>query len=214
MEEDSDKSSLSRRLAFSRENFDDYFVALTAKLRSDVNADQVIFGELQHPLIRFQQTNQAALQQLNVEFVFPATLFADPVTPYSIFIHQLTNALLRAPAPIPDIQGLDDLQAAQATFRKAETHIYTTIVDTLRVGKSMHYVRQVKFGAGQLDNSSFATSSTTTALSLLARLWRSFLHCSLSHSTSMKRSSNSNEELISSYSVCEIGARLLSSQNN
>ena len=81
MEEASSKSALSRRLAFSRENFDDYFVALTAKLRSDANADLVLSGELQRPLIRFQQTNQASLQLLNVEFVFPATLFADPVTP-------------------------------------------------------------------------------------------------------------------------------------
>ena len=147
--DEKESSSVVRRLTLSRENFDDYFVALTAKLRSNLEADGILSGELQHPLLHFQDRNSQALRRLNVQWVTPALLFADPVGPYLIFIRQLTDALLNAPAPIPDIEGLDELQTAQAAFRKAETYIYTTIVETLRVGKSMHYARQVKFGAGQ-----------------------------------------------------------------
>ena len=107
--EEKDQTSVVRRLSLSRENFDDYFVALTAKLRSNLDADSILSGELQHPLLRFQENNAQSLRRLNVQWVSPASLFADPVGPYVIFVRQLTDALLQAPAPIPDIEGLDDL---------------------------------------------------------------------------------------------------------
>ena len=140
MEDNTDlqRAQSARRLTLSREHFDDYFVAITAKLRSNRDADRILSGEISHPLMRFQQINAQSLQQLNVMWISPEALFNDPVGPYVAFIRQLTDALLRAAAPIPDIDGLDDLQAVQAIFRRAETHIYTMIVDTLCVGKSMH----------------------------------------------------------------------------
>ena len=110
---DQQRAHSARRLTLSREDFDDYLVALTAKLRSNPDADRILSGEVQHPLIRFQQLNAVALQQLNVMWVSPQSLFNDPVTPYTVFIRQLTDALLRAAAPIPNIDGLDDLQTAQ-----------------------------------------------------------------------------------------------------
>ena len=172
-----DDAQSSRRLALSREDFDDYLVALTAKLRRNVDADRVLSGEIAHPLIRFQQINANSLRRLNVMWVSPESLFNDPVGPYTIFIRQLTDSLIRAPAPIPDIDGLNDLQAAQAIFRRAETHIYSTIVDTLRVGKTMHYARQVAFGAGQQllrniteDNRQITTRSLMAVFSALFTL--------------------------------------------
>ena len=85
--ENNDRSASVRRLTLSRENFDDYLVALMAKLRSNPLADQILSGELAHPLVNFQQINVASLQTLNVPWVVPASLLADPVTHT---LHQLS----------------------------------------------------------------------------------------------------------------------------
>ena len=126
----------SRRLTLERENFDDYLVALMAKLRINVTADRILSGELRHPLIAFQQANAQHLAALNVNWIPEAALTADPITPYNNFIRQLTDALLRAPAPVPAINGMQQLQIDQLQFRQAETFIFTSIVETLRVGKT------------------------------------------------------------------------------
>ena len=55
-----------RRLVLSTENFDDYLVTLTAKLRINVHADRILSGELQHPLVKFQTDNMESLQRLHV----------------------------------------------------------------------------------------------------------------------------------------------------
>ena len=174
---DRDTASSANRLSLCRENFDDYVVALTAKLRSNIHADRVLSGETLHPLLAFQDQNRDALAALNVPWVPPQALFNDPVTPYVTFIRQITDALLHAQAPVPNIDGLDELQNSQAEFRRAETFIYTTIVNTLRVGKTMHYARQVRFGAGQLllqnivnDNRQITTRSLMAIFSALFSL--------------------------------------------
>ena len=105
-----DDASCARRLTLSREDYDDFLVALTTKLRRNVDADRILSGEISHPLIRFQQINADSLRRLNVMWVSPESLFNDPVGPYSIFIRQLTDSLIRAPAPVPVIDGLNDLQ--------------------------------------------------------------------------------------------------------
>ena len=131
-----------RRLVFSTENFDDYLVALMADLRSDATCDRLLSGELRHPLVAFQQDNIANLHLLDVPWVSPAALLTDPVNPYVNWLRTLTSRLLAAPAPVPDIPGLQQLQEAQTAYRNAERHIYARIVKTLRVGQSMHYARQ------------------------------------------------------------------------
>ena len=131
MDNDPDRSSSSRRLKFSTENFDDYVTALMAKLRLDSDADRVISGELVHPLVSFQLRNQAPLQALNVPYVSQQELLRDPVAPYINWLRILTDNLFRAPAPVPDVEGLQELQNAQNVFRRAERYIYSTIVFTL-----------------------------------------------------------------------------------
>ena len=174
---DPDRTTSARRLTFSAENFDDYVIALTAKLRIDPNADRVLSGEFVHPLIQFQANNVANLQALNVPYVSPQVLIQDPATPYVNWLRVLTTALLRAPAPVPAIDGLQQLQANVDTFRRAERFIYSTIVSTLKVGESMHYARQSVFGAGQLllqsiinDNRQVTTRSLMAIFSALLAL--------------------------------------------
>ena len=98
---DPNRNASGRRLVFSTENFDDYLVALMADLRSDSVCDRILSGELRHPLIQFQRENMANLQQLNVPWVSPAALLADPVNPYVDWLRTLTARLLAAPAPVP-----------------------------------------------------------------------------------------------------------------
>ena len=174
---DQDRAASGRRLFLSRENFDDYLVALNAKLRQDTVADRILSGELQHPLIAFQRNNLAQLQVLRVPFVPPAALLQDPVGPYLNWLRILTDSLLRAPAPVPAVVGLQQLQEQQNAFRQGERHIYTSIVSTLKVGESMHYARQCMFGAGQLllqsivnDNRQVTTRSLMAVFSALMSL--------------------------------------------
>ena len=122
---DRDRARSAHRLTLCRENFDDYVVALTAKLRSNLDADRVLSGETLHPLLAFQDSNRNALAALNVPWVPPQALFNDPVTPYVNFIRQITDALLRAQAPVPVIDGLVELHVAQTVFRPAPKLIFT-----------------------------------------------------------------------------------------
>ena len=69
------------------------------------------------------------------------------------------------------------LQNDQLEFRQAETFIFTSIVETLRVGKTMHYARQCVFGAGQRlltaiidDNRRVTTRSLMAVFSTLISL--------------------------------------------
>ena len=156
---DDDVRRNSRRLTFSTANFDDYAVALMAKLRVNLTADRILSGELQHPLVQYQRDNLANLQALNVPFYTSAQLLADPVQCFVTFLRAVTAAILHDPAPVPVIGDLNALQEAQNTFRQAESFIYSTIVSTLQVGKSMHYARSCPFGAGQLLLRAWGSSS-------------------------------------------------------
>ena len=68
MEEANNRDDVShvRRLTLSREDYDDFLVALTTKLRRNVDADRILPGEISHPLIRFQQINADSSRRLNV----------------------------------------------------------------------------------------------------------------------------------------------------
>ena len=171
------RSSNERHLEFTRNDFDDFIIALTAKLRLNETADKILSGELRHPLVDFQQRNSASLQGLNVPYYSPATLLQDPAETYVTFLRQLTQALLNAPAPVPDVGDLNVLQEAANLFRRGERFIYSTIVATLKVGDSMHYARQCKFGAGQMllqtiinDNRQVTTRSLMAVFSALLGL--------------------------------------------
>ena len=134
------RSSNSRHLEFSHNDFDDFIIALTAKMRLDETVDRILSGELSHPLVDFQQRNIVNLQRLNVPFFPTAALLQDPAGTYVTFLRLLTQALLGAPAPVPDVGDLNALQEAADVFRRGERFIYSTIVVTLKVGDSMHYV--------------------------------------------------------------------------
>ena len=100
---DNEQERRSRRLVLSTTNFDDYVIALTAKLRINVHADKVLAGELQHPLVKFQADNMVSLQRLHVPWFSPAALLARPAETFQNFLRSVTAAILRAPAPVPII---------------------------------------------------------------------------------------------------------------
>ena len=65
---DDARASSSRRLVFSQENFDDYLLALMAKLRHNEDADRLLSGETQHPLVQYQVVNHNILIALTMPF--------------------------------------------------------------------------------------------------------------------------------------------------
>ena len=81
-QDDNARALSSRRLVLSKENFDDYLLALMAKLRRDPAADRLLSGETQHPLVQYQQLNRDVLIALTMPFFPIQALINDPVGTY------------------------------------------------------------------------------------------------------------------------------------
>lgn len=155
-EKDRDRQS---HLVYSREQFDDYLVALLARIRFDDEADRIISGAAKHPLLNFRLLPFTAMQ-----------LIEDPIGCYVQFTRSLANALAIFPGDVPDVGNLGYLEDfLYKIHKKAQRLIYDIIVRTFRVGSSMHYARNVKFGAGlHLLNTVVADNRQTTTRSLMA----------------------------------------------
>ena len=82
MDDPDSRHSTSRRLEFTRTDFDDFIIALTTKILLDETADRILSGALHHPLIAYQQRHAAHLQRLNVPF-FPPRCSSTRLTPDS-----------------------------------------------------------------------------------------------------------------------------------
>ena len=174
MQEPSDDGSSTsrRRLTYNRDQFDDYWIALIAKLRINEDADSLISGRSAHPLLSFQRANSAALQLLGALILTNNQLIEDPFGCYERFTLYLTEALHRHPSPVPAIGDLQTLENDYQIHRRAQRFIYATILDTLKVGSSMHYARRVQFGAGlHLLNVIRSDNRQVTTRSLMALLF-------------------------------------------
>ena len=55
-----------RRLVFSQENFDDYWIALMARIRINEDADRLVSGTSSHPITAFQNQHGYALSLLHM----------------------------------------------------------------------------------------------------------------------------------------------------
>ena len=156
-------------LTYSREQFDDYLVALLARIRFDDEADRLLSGESSHPLILYQRQHANALNQLKVLPFTAPQLIEDPIGCYIQFTRSLGEALSVFPGNVPDVGNLTMLDDLYQIHRKAQRFVYDTIVRTLKVGSSMHYARGVKFGAGvHLLNILISDNRQTTTRSLMA----------------------------------------------
>ena len=72
-------ASFSRHLVFSRDNFADFWAALTARVRRDNYADLVYSGAFAHPMLAYQQTRQATFTQTGIPTLTAAELDMDPL---------------------------------------------------------------------------------------------------------------------------------------
>ena len=168
---DSSQDSPSRRstLKYSREQFDDYLVALLARIRFNDNADRVVSGESHQPLLNYQVQHGDSLRRLNILLFSAQQLIEDPLGSYIYFTRALASALSVFPDNVPDIGNLGVLDRLYEVHKEAQRFIYDVIVRTLTVGTSMHYARGVKFGAGlHLLNILIADNRQTTTRSLMA----------------------------------------------
>ena len=156
-------------LVYSREQFDDYLVALLARVRFNDAADRIVSGESQHPLLNYQRQHSSALALLKIMPFTAIQLIEDPIGCYVQFTRSIASALSVFPGDVPDVGNLGVLDDLYQIHRKAQRFIYDVIVRTLRVGASMHYARGVKFGAGlHLLNTVVADNRQTTTRSLMA----------------------------------------------
>ena len=173
-----DETRLSRRrLLYNREQFDDYWIALMCKLRINEDADALLSARSPYPLIAFQRANQAALQLLGAIILSGNDLLVDPFGFYERFTNYLAEALHHHPGPNPTLGNLRQLEEDYQTHRRTQRFIYSTIIETLQVGTSMHYARRVRFGAGQHlltvireDNRQVTTRSLMALFSALLSL--------------------------------------------
>ena len=101
-----------------------------------------------HQLFSFQRANQSSLQLLGVLILSGMQLIEDPCGCYQRFTQYLTEALHRHPGAVPAIDDLRALEESYQVHHRAQRHIYSTILETLQVGISMHYARRSRFSAG------------------------------------------------------------------
>ena len=97
-------------LVYNREQFDDYLVALMARIRFDDEADRIISGESSHPLINHQFRHSEDLGALCVVPFSVMQLIEDPIGCYIQFTHSIASALSAFPAPVPDVGDLGQLE--------------------------------------------------------------------------------------------------------
>ena len=80
-------------LTYSREQFDDYLVALLARIRFNDNADRLLSGESHHPLLLYQRQHAEAIGQLKILPFSASQLIEDPIGCYVQFTRSLAEAL-------------------------------------------------------------------------------------------------------------------------
>ena len=102
--------SSRRRLLYSRDQFDDYWIALMSKLRINEDADALISGRSSHPLLSYQRTNQTALQILGAIILSSQDLIEDPFGCYERFSKYIADALHGHPGPVPVLGNLQLLE--------------------------------------------------------------------------------------------------------
>ena len=136
------------RLVFDKNQFDDYWIALIAKIRFNEPADRLISGQAPHPLIPYQANNAVSLNQLGIFPFSLQQLLEDPIGCYVSFSRSIDSALQTFPNAIPALDNLQTLEDLFQVHKRAERFIYNTIVGTLQIDKTMHYARRVQFGAG------------------------------------------------------------------
>ena len=137
---DSTENSPNRRatLKYSREQFDDYLVALLARIRFNDNADRILSGESRHPLLNYQTQHAAALHRLNIVPFSAQQLIEDPLGSYILFTRSLASALSVFPHDVPDVGNLGTLDRLYEVHKAAQRFIYDVIV---RTRTSMHALR-------------------------------------------------------------------------
>ena len=82
------------RLIYSRKQFDDYWIALLAKIRANDDAERLVSGLALHPLVDFQRANNDALTALGI-LPFPSRqLLEDPVDTFQFFSNSVTNNMM------------------------------------------------------------------------------------------------------------------------
>ena len=125
--------------------------------------------ENRHPLVHYQRQNSATLSALKILPFTGVQFIEDPIGCYIHFTRSLAEALSVFPDNVPDIGDLSVLEDLYQTYRKAQRFVYDVIIRTLKVGTSMHYARDVKFGAGlHLVNIVIDDNRQTTTCSLMA----------------------------------------------
>ena len=76
---------------YSREQLDDYLVALLARIRFNDNADRLLSGESHHPLLLYQRQHSEAIAQLKILPFSASQLIEDPIGCYVQFTRSLAE---------------------------------------------------------------------------------------------------------------------------
>ena len=135
------------RLVLSREFFADYLTALLSRIRQCPKCEAVFTGKQSHPLVAIQLANQRQLQTLNITFIPAALLTFNPFLPTEKFIADVKTKSTSDPKLD---NGWDVFLTTWEDYKGTQHKIFGIIVNTLRIGTSMHYARSVPHGAGLL----------------------------------------------------------------
>ena len=135
-------------LSFSRQQFADYWTALISRVRQDDDCDQVFSGSMPHPMVLFQKQNHQQILDYGLTLIAEAVLAVNPIQPAELLLQEIKHAAAQANKDPPLDTNWNVFQTEWLKYKKAQRKIYAIAIATLRVGSSMHYARQVPFGAG------------------------------------------------------------------
>ena len=82
----------TQKLLYSREQFDDYWTALLARVRQHEDCDNLYTGVTQHPLLALQSQHSAQIKEYAIPLVPPDILKANPLGAATKFIIDVTRA--------------------------------------------------------------------------------------------------------------------------
>ena len=150
---DHDYGNQKQKLLYNREQFDDYWTALLARVRQHDDCEDMYTGATHHPILALQSDHSAEIKAYGIPLIPLQVLGSDPLGAASELIRKIEQAARRAEKDPPlgtNKELWDKVLKDWSTFKKVQRKIYAIIVSTLEIGSSISYARDVPYGCGTM----------------------------------------------------------------
>ena len=169
---DQNYGSQTQKLLYSREQFDDYWTALLARVRQHEDCDNLYTGATKHPVLALQSQHSAQIKEYAIPLIPPDIFAANPLASATKFISEVQSAASIAGKDPPlgtKQEDWDKFIKDWNAYKNTQRKIYAIVVGTLEVGSSISYAKNIPYGCGiKLINSIHADNRRHTTRALFA----------------------------------------------